>query len=334
MTADLSPEQVLNQLDRGRLSPFYLFYGEGEFQLEKVLGKIRGAIVSEETKEFNLQIFYGDQANPAEILDGACSVPFISEKKLIVVRRTEDFSPQTLERFIPYLEDPVQSTCLIFLCSRPDFRKKFYKKIRELGQAVNFRRLYDDKVVPWIKRMGREMGLVIDGQACAYLHQVVGNRMRDLYSELEKLYLCHGETTIGLKEVRDLVVHSRIYTIFELMDEISGRRGESSLSALKRFLEEGGRDAPQKLVGMLNRQIRLLWQTKWIIEGGGTKAEAGRKLGLQGFQINRLVQQSKRWTHEDLEEAVHSLYEVDARLKSGAETRLVLENLVLSLCAS
>ena len=41
MARELEPEDVLKSLEKGQLAPFYLFYGPGEFRLEKVLDKIR-----------------------------------------------------------------------------------------------------------------------------------------------------------------------------------------------------------------------------------------------------------------------------------------------------
>jgi len=254
------------------------------------------------------------------------------QRRLIIVRRTEKFSPQALESFIPYLDMPVESTCLVFASSKPNFRRRFYRRIREVAQAVNFTRLSDRQVVPWIKEMAEDLGLNMDSQACAYLQQIVGNRLQDLYSELEKLYVRHGKVPVGIEEVEELAIHSRMYTIFEVMDEVSFKKQARSISILNRFLEEEGKDEILRVLGMLNRQIRLLWQTKSVTEGGGGGHDVAKKLGLRDFQVRKLVQQSKLWTADNLERAFHLLYQADGLLKSGAKGHLVLENLVLSLC--
>ncbi|MBW2614605.1 MAG: DNA polymerase III subunit delta [Deltaproteobacteria bacterium] len=339
MGRDLQPEQFLTQLRKGQLSPFYLFYGESEFQLEKVLDRVRETFIPEDVRDFNLQIFYGHKGNiagqsgPGDIIDAARSLPFMAQNRLIIVRRIEEFPASELEIFLSYLERAAESTCLIFISSKPDFRTKFYKKIRDLKKAVNFRKLYDNEVVPWIKKTAKDMGLKIDTRACEYLREIVGIRMRDLHTELEKLYLRYGDTTVGIEEVRELAIYSRIYTIFELMDAISSRQGAKSLSVLNKFIEEEGRDGIFRAVGMLNRQILLLWQTRSIINKGGRTSDVLHKLRLRDFQVNKLVPQSKEWTTDELEKAIHFLYEADGLLKSGSEPQLILENVLLSLCA-
>ncbi len=334
MARDLPPEYVLDQLEKGQLSPFYLFYGPDEFKLEKTLNKVRKTFVPVDAQDFNIQIFYGEKGDitdPADILDAAKTLPFMSPNRLIIVRRADNFSTSSLESFIPYFDKPAESTCLIFVSQKPDFRKKFYIKIRKLGRAVNFRKLSDKEVVPWIKSMAKDIGFNLENEACAYLQQIVGNQSMDLYSELEKLYVRHGNTTIGVDEVKELAIYSRIYTIFELMDEVSVK-SFNSLTLLNKFLEEEGRDGINAFIGMLNRQIKLLWQTKSIVEGGGRKSDVMQKLGLRDFQVDKLVPQSKHWSIEDLERAFHLLYQADGLLKSDTHKHLILENLVISLC--
>jgi DNA polymerase-3 subunit delta len=338
MAADVSPDHVLDQLEKGQLSPYYLFYGPSEFQLEMVLNKIRETFVPETARDFNLQVFYAETGEskgpaPADILTAVRTLPFMSPNRLVIVRRTENFPAAALETFLPYLENPVESACLIFVSSKADFRTKFYRRIKDLGRAVQFRNLSEGQVVPWIKRMAKDIGLDMQTPACVYLHQVIGNRSMDLYSELEKLYLRYGNRTIGMEEVKALTIYSRIHSIFELMDEISSKARARSVSVLKRFLEEEGKEEVFGILGMLNRQMRLLWQTKSVLERGGRNADVARKLRLQPFQVKKLTQQATNWSSEELEQAFHLLYQADGLLKSGAKGHLVLENIIFSLCA-
>lgn len=335
MSPEQSPHHVLAHLKQGGMSPVYLFYGESEFQLEKVLVTIRESLIPEDLREFNLHIFYGDEKGlaPSAIVDAASSYPFMSNKRLIIVRRTEALSEAFMEAFIPYMERPLESTCLIFVSSRPDFRKRFYRGIREKGTSVHFKRPQDREVVPWIRATAQEMGLKLGKEACSCLQQIVGNRLRDLYSELEKLHLRYGDAAVSEEQVRELAIYSRIFTIFELMDEISNKHGSRALSVLNRFLEEEGEGAPLRVMGMLTRQMRLLWQARSITDRGGGNQEVVRKLGIRGFTVGKLVQQSSRWQEEELERALHLLYEADGHMKSGAQGRLIVENIILSLCA-
>ena len=152
MASDLSPEQVLNRLKKGRQAWSTCFM-EKKFSDSKSSWNPSGkSVLMKRRRDFNLRIFHGDNASPADILDDARSLPFMSSSRLIIVRRVEKFSASDLETFLPYLENPVDTTCLIFVSLKTDFKKKFYKKCRELGVAVHFKPLYDSQVLPWIKK--------------------------------------------------------------------------------------------------------------------------------------------------------------------------------------
>ena len=86
-------------------------------------------------------------------------------------------------------------------------------------------------------------------------------------------------------QVKEAVSHSRVYTVFELMDAVSTKDCGSSLRILKRYLEEEDlREAPPGLIGMLNRQIRLLWQAKGVMLKGAARRECRRK---RDFPVSR-----------------------------------------------
>ena len=333
MPGDLLPAEVLKSLEKGRLAPLYLFYGPDEFRLEKTLDRIREVTIPESARDFNLEILYGGETEPGDLIIRAQTVPFLAQSRLIIVRRTEDFRADALNRFLPYLESPVESTCLIFISSKTDFKRKFYKRVKASGRAVNFKELKESQIVPWIKKTARELDLDIDAQGCIYLQQIVGNKLRDLHAELEKLGLRYGKSVVGVDQVKELAIHSRIYSIFELMNRFSVKDGPGSLRVLDRYLEEEDKmDAPLRIMGMLNRQIRLLWQAKSIVAGGGKTRDVAGNLNLPHFAAGDFVKQSRHWTMKELEKGLKALYQADGLLKSGSRSRPVLESLILSLC--
>jgi DNA polymerase-3 subunit delta len=326
------PEEVLKSLKKGRLEPVYLFYGPGEFRMEKVVDQIKTLFITEETRELNMEIFYGGEkeTEPEKILEHARSLPFFAEHRLIIVRRTEIFSADRLNKFLPYFENPCPSTCLIFISSKTDFTKTFYKTLRSLGWAVNFEELKEQQVIPWLVKTASEMGFTITARAAGYLHDIVGSNTRELYGELEKLSLLF-QGKVEIDQVKESVKHSRIYSIFELTNHISSRNKSASMLALNRLLEED-RDSHLGVLGMLNRQIRHLWNAKFLAEkGGGPKDLMGRlRISYKGAE--ELLKHINLWKVHELEKALELLYQADGRIKSGSRPKPVLEALILSLC--
>ena len=333
MTGDIRPESVIKSLEKGHLAPFYLFYGPGEFRTEKLLEKIKASFLPESVRDLNLEFFYGGETPASEVIQRARSMPFLAKSRLIIVRRVEDFSKEQLEKFIPYLENPSESTCIIFLSQQTDFKKGFYKAIKAAGLAVKFDALRQDRVAGWIKQTAHDIGLELDEDACDYLERIVGNNPRELYSELEKLRLTFTSVS-GVDQIKEFVISGRIYSIFELVDRVSSKRCADSLEALGRYLqEEDKRVAPLQVIGLLNWQIRLLWQTKSVLAQGGGFAQVAEKLSRNRFKAGDLMNQAEHWSLEGLERGLHLLYEADGWLKSGSRPKPVLERVVISLCS-
>ena len=218
---DLTPENVSISLKKGALAPFYLFYGPEEFQIELSLDRIKKDFIPDSVKAFSLEILYGGEISPREILNRAHLLPFMSPRRLIIVRRTESFSKGELELFLPYLDRPVDSTCIIWVSGKADLGGVFYKSFKERGRAVNFRRLFERQSYSWIQKRSKELGLSIDKDAAAFLYQMVGSSLRDLSSEICKLSLRHPNSRIGMEQIKELATFSRLFTIFNLVDYVS-----------------------------------------------------------------------------------------------------------------
>jgi DNA polymerase-3 subunit delta len=331
---DLSPADVAGALEKGRVAPVYLFYGPNEFMLERSLLRMRETLIPESARAFNLEIFHAGETEPADILTRARSVPFLAARRLLIGRGTERLREEQLESFLPYLERPVETTCLVFVSSKTDFNKRFYKAFRAAGRAVNFEDLKEDRIPAWIRRTAEELGFKMSLQACLHLQQVVGENLMELYGELEKLRTRYGAAEVGVAEIKDLAVHSRSFTIFELMKRVSSRDGAASLAALDRFLEEEDkRSGPLQVLGMLNRQMRLLWTTREILDRGGKRKDVAEGLGPAGRFAEEFISSARLWSVQELEGVLGLLYRADGLLKSSSPAKLVLENLVFNLCA-
>ena len=331
---ELSPGYVLAQVEKDSLFPFYLFYGENQFLLEKTINKIK-KIIPDDLRDLNQQIFYGDEIKSdfARIIDAARSIPFICKQRLIIVRRADSLSASAQQGLVSYIDNPSLSTCIIFVALKPDFRKKLYSAIKNKGRAVNFKEIYDNQIPAWIKKTARKTGFDITDNACVFLHQIAGNNLSEVANELDKLFIRYGnKTTIGTKEVQEVVASSRNYTIFELIDEVSSKHVNRAMIILDRFLQQEGVEGSLQVLGMLIRQIKLIGWAKSLMSEG-LPADS-KHLKVHPFVVKKIIQQSKKWQTEEIEQALTFLYLADKAIKSGSKGDVVIENVVSMLCRS
>jgi len=332
---DLTPDHVLTSLKKGSLPPFYLFYGHEDFWIELTLDKIKKDYIPEPAKGFNLETLYGGENSSQEILDRAHLVPFMSSHRLIIVKGTEDFAKKELEDFLPYLTNPVESTCIIWISSKVDLTGAFYRRFRELGRAVNFKKLSERQAYSWIQKRAAELSLKIDKDASAFLYQMVGGNLRELFNEVSKLSLRHPDSSIEAGHIKELTAFSRLFTVFDLVDYVSKKVPAQAMIVLYRLFETQGRDAGSLLgaLGMIARQIRLILKVKSGIKKGSGKGGVIKKLRpLPAFVVEKCIAQEGFWQERELEEALKHIYNADGLIRIGSKPDLVLESLIFLLC--
>jgi len=331
---DITPENVSISLKKGVLAPFYLFYGPEELQIELTLDRIKKDFVPDSVKAFNLEILYGGEISPQEILNRAHLFPFMAPHRLIIVRGTENFAKEELELFLPYLDSPVDSTCIIWVSGKADLGGVFYKSFKERGRAVNFKKLFERQAYSWIEKRSKESGLSIDKDASAFLYQMVGSSLRDLSNEISKLSLRHPNSRIGMEQIKELATFSRLFTVFNLVDYVSKKDAPHAIGALGRLLDTEGRDSKATLgiLGMLARQVRLILKTKSGLTKGGKRGVMDRLRPQPHFVIEKCIAQEKFWQEHELEEALNHIYDTDGLIRSGSKGDLVLEGLIFRLC--
>jgi len=331
----LTPDNVLISLRKNALAPFYLFYGPEEFWIEITLDKIKDGFISQSARDFNLETFYGGEISPNEILIRARSLPFMSSHRLILVRNTEKFAKTGLDTFLTYLDKPVDSTCIIWLSEKIDLRNKFYKKIKEFGRAVNFKKLNEQQICRWIQSRAKDEGLILEKDAPSFLYQMIGDNLRDIFSEIVKLSLRYPNSNVGIEQIKELAIFSKLYTIFELVDYVFQRDASHSTEALSRFFDTQGREN-NRLLGllqMLARQIRLILAAKFSVEVVGARKDMAQELRhLPDFVVRKCISQGELWQENELYDSLDHIYKADELIKSGSKGDIILENLIFRLC--
>jgi DNA polymerase-3 subunit delta len=115
-------------------------------------------------------------------------------------------------------------------------------------------------------------------------------------------------------------------SVFEMVDAIGRRDGATAARLLHRLLEH---DDPLQLFGMMIRQFRLLIQAREFLNEGGSPKEIGKAIGVHPFVGEKLAEQTKSFSLEQLETIYHHLLETDLGIKTGkVESELALDLLI------
>lgn len=338
---------LVNSLERRLVSPVYLLYGEETYIRDEVINMFRDKLLPPEVQDFNLDILDGRETAPDVIATLAATLPFMAEKRVVIVKEAEFFksrrknkdenaevekSPAGEQVLLDYLNAPATSTCLVFSTGAVDKKKKLYKAIEKNGQVVEFSPLKGKELNLWLEHRFAAAGKKIEPPAAAELITAVGNNLQQLVGEAEKLISYTGQrTTIKKDDVTTLVGKTVELSIFELVDAVGERRYEKAVRMMREMVIYG--EPPVRLLFMIARQFRLLLQVKVLHSTGCVEKQIASKLQLHPYVTGKCIRQSRNFQREELEQSLEKILAADVAIKTGQQEPLpALEILLAHLC--
>ena len=131
-----SYHSLIKELEKGLIAPLYLFYGEETYLIDEVIKKISSLLIDPNLKDFNCRIGYADEENSFNLIDEAKTLPFMGDKRLLVIKNIERLKKGDDEAFIRYCLNPSFSSCVIFIGVEIDKRRKFFHVLSKEGVIV------------------------------------------------------------------------------------------------------------------------------------------------------------------------------------------------------
>lgn len=328
----MSYEQFTQTIRAGRIPPILLLHGEEGYLVEQAARQVIAAVVPPEGRDFNLTVVYGRELKGNDLIEQARTLPVFAPRRLVVIRNVNEATADQLETFSAYLDDPVPETFLLATAASIDKRRKFFQKIAQVGEVVEFRRLYENQLPQFIRDRAREAGRTFAGPALKLFCRRVGNNLAEVMGELDKLTSYVGDREFYEEDdVAAVVSDTRVESVFALTDALGAGELAVALRLLGRLLDDG--QPPLVILSMLIRHFRQLWKARELLSQGVPQKELSRRIGVNPYFLGGLLTQAKRCSDEQLREAFPRFLAVDLALKSGGDSRAQLEGLVFALCA-
>ena len=333
----MTPKELHQTLAGGGPDPLYLIYGEEDFLVEECVQAVVHHALDEGSRQFNLDILYGSKSSVQEVIAHATAFPMMGERRVTIVRELDklfqgrqDERERRVEMFASYLERPLESTVLLMLPEKPDFRTHLFRLLKQKATVVECRPLWDREIPGWVAERIRVHGGTASPEAVQLLQEYVGNSLRALENEIEKLSTYLGERNrITADDVAAVVGVTRGYTVFDLQDAIGEKDLGRALAILETMLNAGQNE--QMIIVMLTRFNTQLW--KLADAGrGGAPAQLAKDVGVPEWVLSKYRQFVRNYTLDQLESNFSHLLEADTVLKSTSrDSRGVLDLLVYAM---
>lgn len=217
--------KIVNDIKAGNIKPIYFLMGEEPYYIDKLSDYIEANILSEEEKGFNQTVLYGRDVTIEDIVSTAKRYPMMAERQVVIVKEAQDLS-RTIDKIESYAENPMSTTVLV-MCYKYktlDKRKKSTKAIAKNGLVYESKKLYENQVGDWIKRVLSGKKYNIEPKAAAMLVEFLGTDLSKINNELEKLQIILPKgSTITPATIEENIGFSKDYNVFELRKAIGER---------------------------------------------------------------------------------------------------------------
>ena len=233
-----------------------------------------------------------------------------------------------LVEYIPHLPD----TCVLIVLVNEvlDANNPLLKAAERHGKVIQSTLPKGAAVESWIVKRAKSIGADIKPEAAALLANFIGNQLRLLANELDKLatYVGNG-ATIDVEDVRRLSAQVQEARVFDLTDALAQRKRKEALALLHDLLADG--EPPLKLISTITTQVRSLLLVKELSQKGMRAAQIAAAVGIAPFVAEKALRQVGRFTPDQLEEAYRQLLATDAALKrSRMAPEMALDLLVVA----
>jgi len=331
---------VTQELKKGIVHPVYLLYGTEALLIDETVSMIQRAALPQGVDDFNYMKFHYDETPIQYTVHEAETIPFMSERKLILVNNCAAFTTAKSGRvdhdvdvLQAYLGNPAPFSTIILTVNaeKLDERKKLTKIAQQNACVVQFVAFKENEVKDWIIAETKEHGTSITSDGVSRLILSVGTNLRLLRSEIEKLALYAGEGgTITEQVVDDLATRTMENNIFVFIDEVVRLRVERAMRMMYDLMKN--KEEPIKLLFMITRQIRIMLQIKVQSGRGYSMNQVAQQIGVHPYAAKIASEQGNRYSAKELEKLLFDLAEIDYKIKTGQiGDRTALEMFLLSL---
>lgn len=274
----------------------------------------------------------GDEAVVSEVLDELRTVPFLADKRVVLVKNADGFVSKNREILERYFEKPAGTGVLVLAVASWDARTRLAKMLPKVGSLVTMEAPPKWKLPEHLMQYAATKHKIkLNRDAAEMLVELIGEELAQLYNELEKLILfARDEKVIRVDHVESLTGHHRIYDAFEVIDATIGGNAGQAITRLRNMFEQD-KSAEYSVVGAFAFHLRRMFQARALLDKRINPAEIAKQLRIW-YNKDRFFAQLQRTTLSQIATFLEELAAVDHATKTGqAQAAVAVEQLVLRL---
>ncbi len=297
------------------------------------MARLRHRVAEVADLDFNFEAFDGENADADDIVAASNTMPFLSERRLVVVRNVDKMAKSGHDVLAAYAADPSPSTVLVLVATKMAKNTKLYKAVDRLGGIAEYAAPRKSEYPREVQRMFADRGRSIDVDAAELLVTAVGYDLRRLNTETDKAVAFVGaRAEVTRADIERVVSTTAVGSVFELCDAVANKDAATGLRLLGELLGNG--ESIYGVHALALRTIRDLIVARSAIDAGaGSLGEIARRVGRPDWQVKNLPRQARGFEAEELADALRAAAESEAQMKTSRDPRLAFERWLVRVCA-
>ena len=323
-------KQLEADIKNGIYKRIYLLCGTESYNRKRYTDALVKVFLPEDDG-INLTRYFGKKVDLKEVFDIAETMPFMAEKRVIVLEGSGLFTSPN-EQLADYIPKIPETCVMIFSEEKTDGKLKQYKAVEKEGCVATFKNPTEDELRDWVKKkLGREHRPVTEGALDLFIARC-GNDMWTVSNEIEKVIsYTFGRDGIHVEDIEAVIPAPAEDKIFAMIDAIIAHNKRSALARYGDLVVL--RTDPGRVLNLLRDQFRLLLHVKDI--GGSTNEikAAAALLGMRDGRVKMALPAARKSSKISLIQRIEMCAQCEHRIKTGlVDEKVGVESLIIELC--
>ncbi len=335
----LKEYDIKKQLKENNMSNCYLFYGSEDYLKQFYVNKICDKFITPGSETFALRKYDGKENSLDEVLEGAESMPFMSEYCVVVARdfNLDTFGNDQKEHLLSYLQNPVDTSIVIFWMDSIEVQPKNAKwkwvvdNFTKFASAVEFEKPQGRELRKIICAYARKNGCLMDESVASYLIELSGDSLNVLFNEIQKVCNFAGRgNEITREHIDSTAVRSLEAKVFDLSRLILSHNTQGALELLHTLMMQ--KAEPIDIFGVILMSFVDIYRVKQAVSAGESITYPAKFFDYRNkeFRLKNAARFASKFSNDQLRECFDCFSEADRMLKSTAQSgELILEKLIV-----
>lgn len=307
-------QRINEDIKTGNFKQMYLLCGSEDYLRNQYKERLKTALLGE-GDQMNLSCFEGKDISQTQLVDLAETMPFLSERRVIVIENSGMFKNSS-DVLADYLKEVSPATFFVFSEKEVDKRNRLYKVVKDQGYISEFGEQDENTLSRWIAGIVKKENMEIDRAAVAMLLYKTGTDMENIRRELEKcICYCMNRGRITVQDVETICTERLSNRVFDMINFLAAGKQEQALKLYYDLLAL--KEPPMRILFLISRQFNMLLQTKLLREKGYDKRIIGEKLGVAPFIAGKYMDQVAHFKRSVLRRALEDCVQAEEDVKTG-----------------